>query len=373
MERIYLDHAATTPLDPRVREAMLPWLSEFGNPSSLSLEGRRARAAIDEAREISASRLGCLFGEVHFLASGTESCNLALLGCARAALQKGIGRPRILASAVEHHAVLHTAPILAELGFTLETVAVDRLGRVDLDALSDALRDDVLLVSVMTANNELGTRQPIEEISRLTREVGAYFHTDAIQTLGCDSATADQLGCDLLSATAHKFYGPKGAALLYVRSGTPMSPIVVGGGQEREQRAGTENVMAIVGLGEAIKVSGPDAHVSEARDAFYENLDCDWVRSVLAEIPCLAGHAHVRFPSVSAETLLIKLDRMGISASSGAACSSGSIEPSHVLLACGLPESEARECVRFTFGKGQDAEIGARAAKIVSAALAELN
>ena len=371
MDRIYLDHAATTPLDPRVREAMLPWLSEFGNPSSLHEEGRRARHAIDEAREILAERLGCLFGEAHFTSSGTESCNLAILGCARAALEKGIERRRILVSAVEHHAVLHTAPILHDLGFRLEAIQVDRFGRADLDVLSHLLAEDVLMVSVMTANNEVGTLQPVVEAARLAHGCRALFHTDAVQTFGVDSSKVDELECDLLSATAHKSYGPKGAGLLYVRSGTSISPITVGGGQERDMRAGTENVAAIVGFGSAVQLGAETEEIGMARDCFLANLKCDYLRTVPLEVGSLPGHAHVRFPGVAADTLLIKLDRMGISASSGAACSSGSIEPSHVLLACGYAEKDASECIRFTFGKGQGSTTGKRAAEIVNAALSE--
>lgn len=368
MERIYLDHAATTPIAPEVVSAMLPWLEDFGNPSSLYLEGRQARHAIDQAREVLAARLGCLFGEVHFTSSGTESCNLALLGCARAALATGNGRRRILVSASEHHAVLHTGPLLAELGFRLEVVPVDQFARVELSSLAATLAEDVLLVSVMTANNELGTLSPIVEASRLARRVGALMHTDAVQSFGLDQRTVDDLECDLLSASAHKLYGPKGVGLLYVRSGTPILPVTTGGGQERELRAGTENVPGIAGFATAVSRYIPGT--VSARNSFLKNLSSRAHPTVPREIPCLPGHAHVRFPDFQAETLLIKLDRLGISASSGAACSSGSVEPSHVLLASGYSSDEAAECIRFTFGRGQDAALGAHAAAIVNDAIA---
>ena len=364
MERIYLDHAATTPVAPEVVSAMLPWFEDFGNPSSLYFEGRRARQAIDQAREVLASRLGCLFGEVHFTSSGTESCNLALIGCARAALANGSGRRRILVPASEHHAILHTAPFLAALGFRLEVVPVDQFGRVQLKALAEALGDDVLLVSVMTANNELGSLSPVVEASRLARRVGALMHTDAVQSFGLDQRTVDELECDLLTASAHKLYGPKGVGLLYVRSGAPVLPVMTGGGQERELRAGTENVAGIVGFGGGVSHCVPGT--ASARNSFLKNLSSKAQPTVPREIPSLSSHAHVRFPDIHADTLLIKLDRLGISANSGAACSSGSIEPSHVLLACGYSSSEAAECIRFSFGRGQDDRLGARAAELVN-------
>lgn len=371
MPRIYLDHAATTPLDPHVVEAMQPWLqTEFGNPSSLHAEGRRARQAIDEAREVVSTRLGCLFGEVLFTSSGTEAANMAILGSALEALKSGNSRRKILLGSAEHHCVLHTIPLLQTLGFEVELIPVDREAMVDVNSLRALLDPRVLLVSLMHANNELGTIQPIAAWAPIIKEHGALFHTDAVQTFGAMSATVDDLGVDMMSVSAHKIYGPKGVGALYLRSGVKITPISVGGGQERDVRAGTENVAGIVGFGEAVRRIASTS--SATRDSFYEHLRGHWQQTVASTTLTLPGHAHIRFPGVGAESMLIRLDRMGLGASSGAACSSGSVEASHVLLACGFTESEAREGLRFTFGRGQDAETGRVAAAIVSQAAAEI-
>jgi len=369
LDRIYLDHAATTPVHPDVAAAMTPWMAaEFGNPSSLHAEGRRAREAVDEARLALSERLGCLFAEVIFTSSGTEAANLAILGAA-------LGNPeprrnRVLMSAAEHHCVLHTAPILERLGYAVERVRVDRYARLDLEDLAQKLGDDVLLVCAMHANNEVGTLQPILEVSDLVKKTGALLFCDAVQTLAAVKGwTVDTLGVDLLAASAHKVQGPKGVGALYIRAGTPVKPWTVGGGQEREMRAGTENVAAIVGFAKALSqpLMSPQR---EARDSFLAALEAGGaVRTVPETVPCLDGHAHVRFPGASAESMLILLDRMGVSASSGAACSSGSLEPSHVLLACGYSEAEAKEGLRFTFGEGNTVEEGLVAAERVLAAL----
>ncbi|HWA82783.1 MAG TPA: cysteine desulfurase family protein [Fimbriimonadaceae bacterium] len=343
MRRIYLDHAATTPLLPEVREAMAPWLDrEFGNPSSLHEEGRRARAAIDEAREVLSGCLGCLFAEVLFTSSGTEAANLAIVGAALA--NEDPSRRRVLVGAAEHHCVLHTRPLLEKLGFRVEPIQVDRIGRLRLDTLEQMLGPDVLLVSVMHANNELGTIQPAGEALQLARQNGALFHCDAVQTFGFPEA-------DLITYSAHKIYGPKGVGAIYIKAGTKVKPLAVGGGQEREMRAGTENVAGIVGFAAAVKAM-PKAVNSTARDVFLERLAAaGFVPTVPDSLDTLPGHAHGRFPGIDAETILIRLDRAGVSASSGAACSSGSLEPSHVLLACGYSEKEAKEGLRFTFGR----------------------
>ena len=369
MTRLYLDHAATTPLGPMVREAMVPWLgTEFGNPSSLHEEGRRARQAVDEAREVLSARLGCLFGEVLFTSSGTEAANMAIIGVALHALSSGNPRRKILMGAIEHHCVLHTAPMLEALGFQIGLVPVNRQGVYrDVESL---MSDDVLLVSLMHANNELGTIQDIRSFSSAIKGHGAILHADAVQTFGSKPFTVDDLGVDFLSVSAHKLYGPKGVGALYVRSGVRLQPTAVGGGQEREMRAGTENVAGIVGFAEAVRGSAIPS--TEARDAFLSYLQGDWVRSVSIDTPCLPGHAHIRFPGIGAETMLIRLDRMGASASSGAACSSGSLEASHVLVACGYSDFESREGLRFTFGRGQDAETGKMAAQIVGEAATEI-
>lgn len=353
MRRIYLDHAATTPLCPEAWAAMVPWLEEeFGNPSSLHQEGRRARQAIDEAREHVSARLGCLFAEVVFTSSGTEAMNLALIGFALA--NRGGDRQRILMSAGEHHAALHAAPFLRSIGFVIEFVPMSRSGRLALDRLESSLDDDVLLLSLMHANNELGTIQPVEEAAALCRPRGIAFLCDAVQTF-CRAETpwtVDSLGADLVAISAHKVNGPKGVGALYVGAGTKLQPLSLGGGQERELRAGTENVAGIAGFGAAVR-RPLLASAERSRDEFLRSLEeagVDFLRSVPPEVPCLSGHAHLRMPGITAESMLIRLDRMGVAASSGAACSSGSLEPSHVLLAAGYSESEAKEGLRFTMG-----------------------
>ncbi len=378
VDRIYLDHAATTPLLPEVREAMRPWLeSAYGNPSSLHEEGRRAKDALDEARETLAEALGCLFAEVVFTSGGTEAANLAILGAALA--NRDTRRNRVFFGAAEHHCVLHTVPLLERLGYRVEIAPVDRIARIDLDALEGMLGDDVLLVAVQHANNELGTIQPAAEIAKMAREAGALYVCDAVQTFLCGPLTpkADTLGADLLFVSAHKAYGPKGAGALYVRAGTKVQPVTVGGGQERELRAGTENVAGIVGFGAAVRPLHSHPELSErtrtARDSFRRSLDesrPEGLRWTLEDSrDALPGHAHLRLDGLSAESMLIVLDRMGVAASSGAACSSGSLEPSHVLLACGYSEREAREGLRFTFGiDSTEAEAAEAASRCLSAA-----
>lgn len=367
--RIYLDHAATTPLDPRVLEAMLPWMDgEFGNPSSQHEDGRRARQAIDEAREIVSQHLGCLFGEVIFTSSGTEAANLAILGSALEALKNGSARRRILMSAVEHHCVLHTQPTLDALGFSVEFLPVNHLGLVEKSTLEKALGDDVLLTSIMHANNETGVIANPAEYAQIVKQAGSLFHVDAVQTLGTLPTQVEDLGVDLLHVSAHKIYGPKAVGALYIRAGVLLSPWVIGGGQERDMRAGTENVAGLVGFGAAL--SHFEKPNSEARDAFFQEMGDQILRTIPAEVPTLPCHAHFRIPGKSAENMLIRLDRAGISASSASACSSGSQEPSHVLIAMGMSPEAAGECIRFSFGKGQDAETGREAARRVKALLA---
>ncbi len=345
--RIYLDHAATTPLLPEAREAMLPWLAEgYGNPSSLHQEGRKAKDAIDQAREIISKSLGCLFAEVLFTSSGTEAANLAILGSALNC--SDAKRTRILLVATEHHCVIHTSALLTKLGFRVEMIPVDRFARVDLDALEAMMGDDVLLVSVMHANNETGTIQSIQDVSRLCRQHGALFFCDAVQTY-LTGWKVEDLGADLVALSAHKVNGPKGVGAIYIRAGVKLQPLALGGGQEREMRAGTENVAGITGFGAAVAKQPRKPDVSALRDAFLDRLN-DALPTVPDRSLTLGGHAHLRFPGIDAETMLIRLDRMGVSASSGAACSSGSLEPSHVLLACGYSEAEAKVGLRFTFG-----------------------
>jgi cysteine desulfurase len=332
---------------------MRPWLDrEFGNASSLHSEGRAARRAIDEAREIVSEALGSDFAEIIFTSSGTEAANLAIVGAAIANTDPK--RNRVLFSAVEHHCVLETRPLLEKLGYRVGTIPVDREARTSLEDFEQLIGEDVLLVSVMHANNEIGTIQPIHEVAEIAHRVGALYHCDAVQTF-CEIPFRL---ADLISVSAHKIYGPKGAGALYVKAGTKIKPLTVGGGQERELRAGTENVAAIIGFGAAVKWLRANPHVfnakERARDAFVETLrksENPRLRfSVEDTAKTISGHAHLRVEGLSAESMLIVLDRMGVSASSGAACSSGSIEPSHVLLACGYSQEQAREGLRFTFG-----------------------
>jgi len=356
MRPVYLDHAATTPLDPRVRRVMEPYLkSEYGNPSSVHRWGRRARMAIDAARETLAAALNADPAEICFVSSGTESCNLAVIGCA---LKAPANRRHILVSAVEHHCVLHAAEWLVPLGYQVEQIPVDGYGQVDPDAVRERIRDDTWLVSVMHANNEIGTLQPVEAIAHICKERGVWFHVDAVQTFGLLPVDVKSIGCDLLSVSAHKIYGPKGVGALYVRALTPLQPLMVGGGQERDRRAGTENVAGIVGFAEAVKIAEATRNTEAER---LTQLRDQFIQAVLASVPdaTLTGHpterlptnAHFRFAGVPSDSLLIALDRAGIGASSGAACSAGSLEPSHVLLALGWDEQAAQEGVRFTLGR----------------------
>lgn len=372
MKPIYLDHAASTPLCDEAREAMVPWLSsEFGNPSSLHQSGRRAKEAIDQAREVISTAFDCLFGEVIFTSGGTESAVLGIVGTALAALPD---RRRVLLSAAEHHCVLGCQEILERLGFQVDLVPVDRVARVRLDVLEEMMGPDVLLVAVMHANNELGTFNDVSRAAEIAHRAGALLFVDAVQTF--PFCRQSETGADMISSSAHKIYGPKGAGALYVRSGTKIKPVVAGGGQEREMRAGTENVAGIVGFAAAAQmmIDTPLPHAQSARDLFHFEL-AGLTRKFVPSVPDrdqLMSHFHIRFPGISADTMLVRLDREGICASSGAACSSGSLEPSHVLQACGYSEAESNEGLRFTFGKDSTDEEAVRAARIVAKAAEEV-
>ena len=358
---IYFDHAATTPVDPRVLEKMLPYFSEnFGNPNSQHAYGRRAAAAVDEARDTIASVLGAKPSEIYFTSGGTESDNWAIRGAAHACASRG---RHLIVSAVEHPAMISTAKELQKEGFEVTFVPVDEFGRVDMDKLGAAIRPDTTFIGVMTANNEIGTIQPIGEISALARERGILFFTDAVQAAGALPLNVNSPAVDMLSFSGHKFYGPKGVGVLYIRSGVRVGKIITGGHQERTMRGGTTNVPAIVGLAEAFRLANEElernnAHISALRDRF--------IGRVLREIPYvkLNGHPRDRLPNnanfsfryIEGESLLFSLDLAGIAVSSGSACSSGSLEPSHVLLATGLPEGLAHGSIRFSFGKENTAE-----------------
>ncbi|MEW5883556.1 MAG: cysteine desulfurase family protein [Armatimonadota bacterium] len=376
MRRIYADHAATTPTDPRVVEAMLPFLREdFGNPSSLHEWGRQARMAIDDARDALSEALRCLPGEVLFTSSGTEAANLAIIGTALA--HRGSARSRILLSSVEHHCVLECRSLLESFGYSVELIPCERDTTVSAQTVREMVDERTLLVSVMHANNETGAINDAERIGEACRAVGALYHCDAVQTftlIAFKKPPAEWV--DFVSLSAHKVYGPKGAGALFVRAGVKPSPVLVGGGQEREMRAGTENVAGIVGFAKAVRLAAQDedrvAKTRAARDAFVGAIERaggavfttpDWSR-------VLPGHAHLRFPGRRADAALINLDQRGVAASSGAACSSGSIEPSHVLLAAGFSDAEAQEGLRLSFGKDSTEADGVAAAHALAACLA---
>ena len=368
--RIYLDYAATTPLDAEVLGAMAAVSGPPQNASSNHLSGRSARNLIDAAREIVSDHLGCLFGEVIFTSSGTESANLALIGTC---LDHQGARKRILIGSAEHHCVLNTSPVLGRLGYHVELVNCGRGGEIDLDHLASLLSDDVLLVAAMTANNETGAWNDLLSVRELTSRHGALLFVDAVQTTGWYPSPLATIGPDLLRMSAHKFHGPLGAGALYVRAGTGIVAEIRGGGQERDMRAGTENIPAIVGMAKALELREADPNAVSrkklARDAFatkLEQLMGDRFTWVVDREKALEGHAHLRFPGIKAETFLIRLDRAGVEASSGAACSTGSIEPSHVLLAAGYSADQANEALRFTFGSETGTDQAERAAEIVA-------
>ncbi|PKO22917.1 MAG: cysteine desulfurase NifS [Chloroflexi bacterium HGW-Chloroflexi-1] len=355
---IYLDHSATTAVDPRVLEAMAPfWTEAYGNPSSIYGLGRRAAAAVEAARAQVAGVLNCRPAEIVFTGCGTESDNLALRGVGLA--QAARGRRHLITTPIEHHAVLHTAADLAEhFDFEVTTLAVDRAGLVDPAAVAAAIRPDTALISVMYANNEVGTVEPLAEIGAIARQHGIPFHTDAVQAGGYLSLDVEALNVDLLALSAHKFHGPKGVGLLYVRQGTRLWPTQTGGGQERGRRAGTENVPHIVGLARALELAQADRTDENARlSALRERL----AEGLCARIPdiALSGHPTHRLPGhlslviqgAEAEGLLIGLDLAGVAASSGSACASGSPTPSHVLTAMGFSPQEALGALRLTLGR----------------------
>ena len=357
----YFDHAATTPVDPRVLQKMLPYFTEnFGNPNSQHACGRRAAAAVDEARDTVAALIGAKPSEIYFTSGGTESDNWALRGAAHANAERG---KHLIVSAVEHPAMISTARELQKEGFEVTFAAVDEFGKVDLQKLKDSIRPATTFIGAMTANNEIGTIQPLAEISALARERGITFFTDAVQAAGALKLNVKEPTVDMLSFSGHKFYGPKGVGVLYIRSGVRVGKIITGGHQERSMRGGTTNVPGIVGLAEAFRLANEEmaqnnAHVSAIRDRF--------IARVLREIPYvkLNGHPKDRLPNnanfsfryIEGESLLFSLDLAGIAVSSGSACSSGSLEPSHVLLATGLPEGLAHGSIRFSFGKENTAE-----------------
>lgn len=362
---LYFDHAATTPTDHAVVEAMLPYFTEcFGNPSSIYRLGRSALQALDDARSITAEVLRCSPKELVFLGGGSESDNLAIKGVAFAAREAGKGQ-HIITSALEHHAVLHACDYLKAFGFEVTVLPVDNDGLVSLEDVRAAIRPDTVLVSIMYANNEIGTLQPIAEIGAICRERGVLFHTDAVQAAGALSLDVQALNVDLLSLTAHKFYGPKGVGALYVRRGVQLLPQISGGGQERRRRAGTENVPGIVGFATALQRAEERrpsfvAHCTALRDRLIDELveRVPFTRLNGHRTQRLANNVNLSFAYTEGESILLLLDQAGVCASSGSACASGSLNPSHVLMALGLTADQAHGSIRLTVGKATtDADV----------------
>ena len=354
MRRIYLDHAATTPLSQEVLEVMLPWFTRgYGNASSVHGEGREAKRAIENARRQVMKALNIAHPqEVYFTAGGTESDNWAVKGVALAR-----GRGHIVTTAIEHHAVLHACQWLEKQGFDVTYLPVDAYGRVTADQVEKALRSETILVSVMAANNEVGTVLPIGQIGQLCRDRGVIFHTDAVQAVGAIPLDVQDMNIDLLSLSGHKLHGPKGVGALYIRKGVKIDSILHGGAQERGYRAGTENVPAIVGLGKAIEI----AQANRTDNAERMTALRDWlIRGLTERIPQahlnghpterLPGNVNLSFDGVEGEALLLRLDLAGVAASSGSACTSGALDPSHVLMALGMTAAQANGAIRLTLG-----------------------
>lgn len=354
--KVYLDHAATTPCDQAVLEEMLPYFTEkFGNADSQHACGRETAKAVADARETIARIINCAPNELYFTGSGTEADNWALKGAALARKNRG---NHVIISAIEHHAILNSADWLEKEGFVVTKLPVDKTGLVSVEDLKNAITDKTILVSVMYANNEVGTIQPIKELAQVAHEHGALFHSDCVQAVPYLKIDVKDLGLDLMTMSGHKFYGPKGVGALYVRNGVKLDKLICGGGQERSQRGGTTNTPAVVGMAKALELSVANmqqnnAHIAALRDHF--------VQRVLAEIPYVRFNGNVdhRVPSVAnfsfefveGEGILMLMDFHGVAVSSGSACSSGSLDPSHVLLAMGVPIEISHGSIRFSFGK----------------------
>jgi cysteine desulfurase len=361
MRYVYLDHSATTPVRPEVIEAMLPYLADYaGNASSLHKAGQRAKKALEDARDIVARALAADPKEIYFTSGGTESDNQAIIGVARAKAQRG---RHLVTSTIEHHAVLNVCHWLESQGYSVSYVRVDEQGLIALQALEASLRPDTTLISVMLANNEVGAIEPLADIVRLAHARGILVHTDAVQAVGKMPVRVDELGVDLLSLTAHKFCGPKGVGVLYVRRGTPIEPLLYGGHQERALRPGTQNIPGIVGLAAALRLATEELPTEAARlGALRDRLQ----QGILAQIPDVRinGHPTTRLPNilnlsfvgVEGESLLLALDIKGIAVSTGSACTAGSTDPSHVLQALGLPPARANSSLRFSLGHSSTVE-----------------
>lgn len=361
MKQVYLDNAATTPVDPRVKAAILPYLEDlYGNPSSVHSAGQNVRAAVEEARSKVAALINARSDEIYFTSGGTESDNWALKGTAWAKADKG---NHIITSAIEHHAVIESCQYLSKHGFDITLIPVDKFGLVDPDDVKNAITPKTILISVMHANNEIGTIQPVEAIGKIAREHSVLFHVDAVQTAGHLPINVNDFNIDLLSISSHKLYGPKGAGALYIRKGVRIESLLSGGSQERGKRPGTENVPGIIGFGAAAEIAQTEMSAEAERLTILRDR---LISELLARIPDshLNGHSALRLPNnvnisfdyVEGESLLLNLDFEGICASTGSACSSSSLEPSHVLLACGKIAEEAHGSLRFSLGKFTEVE-----------------
>ena len=353
MRRVYMDNNATSPLLPEVLEAMRPYfIEEFGNASSLHHHGQNTRAAVERARESVATMLGCRPSEMVFTSGGTEGDNLAIFGLVKSG-------DHIITSTIEHHAVLHACKQMEKRGCQVSFVPVDGNGLVDPADVKNALRNNTKLITIMMANNETGVVQPVDEIGRIAKEADVYFHTDAVQAAGKIPINVDQIGCDLLSISGHKMHAPQGTGALYVRKGTLIQPLFYGGNHERQRRAGTENVAGIVALGKAAEIAraglndGTIARLAKLRDRLQSELasKLDDVGVNGDGAPRVPTTTNIHFDHIEGEALVIALDLKGLAVSTGAACSSGAIEPSHVLTAMGLPADQARASLRFSLGK----------------------
>jgi cysteine desulfurase len=382
MSRIYLDHNATTAVDPAVLDAMLPYFSaDFGNASSIHTFGQRARAAVETAREQVAALLNARPQEIVFTSGGTESDNHAIFGVSLQSFTAltSATSPHIITTTIEHEAVLNACQALEKQGVSVTYLPVDRGGLINLDELRRALRPETVLITVMHANNELGTIQPLAEIGLIATEADVYFHADAVQSAGKIPVDVKALQLDLVSISGHKFYAPKGVGVLFIKSGTHLRQLVYGGHHQRGFRPGTENVAGIVGLGKAAELARlaleqDAAHISRLRDMLEQGILANVPDSRVnsADAPRTPNTTNILFPGLEGEALVIALDLKGLACSTGAACSSGAVEPSHVLTAIGLPAAEARASIRFSLGRHTTESEIAAALEIVPAAVAQL-
>ncbi len=377
MKRIYLDYAATTPTHPEVIAAMLPYFNDsFGNPSSIHSFGQEARAAIESARDKIATLIGARSEEIVFTSGGTEADNFALKGIAYANRNKG---SHIVTSSIEHHAVMETCKSLERQGITVTYLPVDEYGLVDPDDVKKAITDKTILVSILHASNEIGTIEPIAEISRVVKGAGIYFHTDAVQTVGHIAVGVNELGVDLLSISGHKLYGPKGVGAIYIRKGTKLRPFMHGGEQERKRRAGTNNVPGIVGFGKAADIAQQEMsdearQLTRLRDKLIQGLwgRIDHIRLNGHPLKRLPNNVNVSIDFVEGESMCLNLDLEGIGTSTGSACTSSSLEPSHALLALGLSPEQAHGSLRLTLGKWTTDEEIERVLEVLPRIIAKL-